>query len=199
MTNSLWQSTLHELREWRPENERDRLAHADAVQAIDTTAEASLRKADTTTHFTASAFVFDHQLELVALCYHRKGQFWVQPGGHLEAGDPSIVAAAMRELVEETGISAAAVNLAGVSDLDSHALGDGFGACGRHLDFGVAAVVRSAELPPLAVSDESEDLMWARVAELPTNCAAGLDERITLIRDRLRAAAAPEESASDPA
>lgn len=188
MSNMLWQSTLREVRGLLPLNERDAQSKSDAVRAIESDAESSLRKEATSTHFTASAFVFDEKLEWVALCYHRKGQFWVQPGGHLEPGDESIEDAAMRELREETGVAVGAVRIMGPLDLDSHALGDGFGRCARHLDFGVAAVLRAADLPELSLSDESEELIWAKIAELPENCAPGLAERIRFMRERLLAA-----------
>ena len=55
-------------------------------------------------HFTASAFVLSPDSSQLLLIYHPKFQRWIQPGGHLEAGDVSIEAAAQRELAEETGI-----------------------------------------------------------------------------------------------
>ena len=188
MSDTLWQSTLCEVQGLLPLNERDAQSRSDAVGAIETDAESSLRKDATSTHFTASAFVFDQKLEWVALCYHRKGQFWVQPGGHLEPGDDSIEGAAMRELREETGVLVGDVRIVGTLDLDSHALGDGFGRCARHLDFGVAALLRAVDLPELSLSDESEELIWAQVAELPENCAPGLAERIRFMCERVSAA-----------
>src|SRR5690625_7212952 len=57
-------------------------------------------------HLTASAVVIDAPAEHVALMWHRKGQFWVQPGGHLEEGEASSEKAARREVTEETGLEA---------------------------------------------------------------------------------------------
>src|SRR5690625_6934664 len=54
-------------------------------------------------HLTASAVVIDAPAEHVALMWHRKGQFWVQPGGHLEEGGASFEQAARREVTEEIG------------------------------------------------------------------------------------------------
>ena len=55
-------------------------------------------------HFTASAFVLSADASKLLLIYHPKFQRWIQPGGHLEAEDSSIEAAARRELREETGL-----------------------------------------------------------------------------------------------
>lgn len=55
-------------------------------------------------HLTASTFVLSPDLRHVLLCYHRKGQFWVQLGGHVEPGDRSVAAAAAREAHEESGL-----------------------------------------------------------------------------------------------
>ncbi len=55
-------------------------------------------------HHVALAWVFDHARTSILLIEHRSLQ-WSCPGGHLEQGE-SLVAAARRELAEETGIVA---------------------------------------------------------------------------------------------
>ncbi len=55
-------------------------------------------------HFTASAVVVDPGFERVVLVHHAKLLRWLQPGGHVEPGDASIVEAALREAKEETGL-----------------------------------------------------------------------------------------------
>ena len=68
-------------------------------------------------HLTASALVVngDGQCLLIA---HKALKRWLQPGGHLEP-DESPEAGALRELVEETGLSLSATGLA-IIDIDSH-------------------------------------------------------------------------------
>ena len=54
-------------------------------------------------HVTASAVVLSPDRDSVLLVYHERLQRWLQPGGHVEPDDASLVAAARREVFEETG------------------------------------------------------------------------------------------------
>jgi 8-oxo-dGTP pyrophosphatase MutT (NUDIX family) len=54
-------------------------------------------------HCTGSAFVSCPQGEKVLLLYHPFLQRWLQPGGHAD-GDPDLLAVALREAHEETGL-----------------------------------------------------------------------------------------------
>lgn len=73
-------------------------------------------------HFTASAFLTCPQLDRLLLIFHPKLHRWLQPGGHLEAADAGILAAAERELREETGLTHFALHPAcpGIFDVDVH-------------------------------------------------------------------------------
>ncbi|WP_311245808.1 NUDIX domain-containing protein [Microbacterium sp. WCS2018Hpa-23] len=134
-------------------------------------------------HATASALVFDQTLTRTLLVFHTKGQFWVQPGGHLETVDASIADAALRELREETGVVVSGLAESLVYDLDHHGLSSAFGRCSSHLDIGVAVVV--SEDAALVVSDESEDVRWWPIDALPAQVPQGFEERVRLLRDRV--------------
>jgi 8-oxo-dGTP pyrophosphatase MutT (NUDIX family) len=55
-------------------------------------------------HFTGSAVVVDPAGERVLLVHHAKLNRWLQPGGHAEPGDESMLHTALREAREETGL-----------------------------------------------------------------------------------------------
>ena len=112
-------------------------------------------------HLTASAIVIDRPGDHVALVWHRKGRFWVQPGGHLEAGETSFARAARREVAEEIGIDALQQVGDGPAMLHRHALDAAFGTCGEHWDvqYLLRAPAPAAELP-LTVSEESAEVRW---------------------------------------
>jgi 8-oxo-dGTP pyrophosphatase MutT (NUDIX family) len=56
-------------------------------------------------HITASAFVFTSPPHHLLLILHPTLSRWLQPGGHIEATDGSVLQAAIREVHEETGIA----------------------------------------------------------------------------------------------
>lgn len=167
-------AAVHEVGERAP-------AHADFVAALEADGAAVLDRHGPPSHVTASLFVFDDAREHLLLCLHGKGRFWVQPGGHLEPGDASIADAAARELEEETGISPALLRDVRIVDLDHHPLSSRFGRCASHLDVGVAAVV-DPDAVALQVSDESDDLAWFPLDDLPSPLPPAFDERLARVR-----------------
>ncbi|HEX9729979.1 MAG TPA: NUDIX domain-containing protein [Gemmatimonadales bacterium] len=55
-------------------------------------------------HVTASGLVLAPDLARALLVLHPTLDRWLQPGGHIEPGDADILAAAQREVREETGV-----------------------------------------------------------------------------------------------
>ncbi|MDQ0729016.1 NUDIX hydrolase [Microbacterium sp. W4I20] len=170
--------------EFAPLSARDRAAQEDFASFFPDESGAVWRDSGPD-HATASCVVFDETLTQTLLVFHGKGRFWVQPGGHAEEGDESVVAAALRELREETGIDAAPPVGALAYDLDHHGLSTRFGRCASHYDIGIAVIV-DPELA-LTVSDESEDVRWWPVDALPAEVPEQLKPRLAGLLERLRA------------
>ena len=133
-------------------------------------------------HVTASALVLDPSLTRTLLCFHRKGGFWVQPGGHLDADDATPAAGALREMREETGAQPVAGVDPGLrtqlADIDRHHLSASFGTCRTHIDLGFLVIADPGA--PLAVSAESLDVAWWPLDALPDDAAEGLGGRLAV-------------------
>lgn len=166
-----------------PRSERDRAAQADFASFFGADGGPVHRESGPD-HLTASCVVFDASLQHTLLVFHRKGQFWVQPGGHIEDGDASVVSGALRELREETGIVVEPTVVPLAYDLDHHGLSSRFGACASHLDIGIAVVVDSEAA--LTVSEESEDVRWWPVDALPGEVPPQLLRRLDGLLVQLR-------------
>lgn len=149
------------------------------VEFVTASGDAALHRDGGPEHLTASCFVFTPDLTQTLLCFHRKGQFWVQFGGHLEAQDATPAAAALREAREESGILDLALLSDAIVDLDRHELHGGF-SCRAHWDVGFVALARADAA--VAVSSESEDVAWFALDALPGAVPDGLARRLEQAR-----------------
>jgi 8-oxo-dGTP pyrophosphatase MutT (NUDIX family) len=70
-------------------------------------------------HITASALVLNAALDMTCLVHHGELGRWLQPGGHIEEDDATLVGAAAREVREETGLGTEPLCDAPL-DLDAH-------------------------------------------------------------------------------
>ncbi|MGW1892162.1 NUDIX hydrolase [Streptomyces sp. NPDC002004] len=106
--------TLDEYLDLHPE-EKVRLAPiADVLdQAGDTIAS----RKEFRGHVTAGAVLLRPDGRVLTI-EHRALEKWLLPGGHVEPEDATLLAAAQRELAEETGIDAGQIEPAGTAPLD---------------------------------------------------------------------------------
>lgn len=116
-------------------------------------------------HLTAGVLVVDRTGEHVLLNLHRKARRWFHFGGHLEPGDATLLAAARREGLEESGLAELSVDPE-PAQLSEHTVAfcDPRGPV-QHLD------VRYVARAPLAArpetSEESLDVRWFHLSALP--------------------------------
>lgn len=115
-------------------------------------------------HVTASALVLDHSGDQVLLTLHRRLGRWVQLGGHCDDDDSDIVAAALREATEESGIEGLRMRPR-LAAVHVHPVVCSLGVPTRHLDLQFVAHAPAGSR--IAISDESEDLRWWPAGALP--------------------------------
>jgi coenzyme F420-0:L-glutamate ligase len=133
-------------------------------------------------HLTASALVIDPVRRLVLLTLHPRAGMWVQPGGHCEPGDNTLLDAAAREAREESGIGALSFDPAPMG-LDVHPITCSLGVPTRHFDVRFLAVAPAGAEP--IRSEESLDLQWFSWDSLPRGTSPELPRLVELARMRL--------------
>lgn len=121
-------------------------------------------------HLTASALVLDSSRTHVLLTLHPKVGRWLQLGGHCETGDATLRDAAIREAIEEGGIAEIEMSAMPVH-LDRHAVRC-WGEMSEHLDVQYVAIVPDGSLA--VMSDESDDLRWFALKDLPGDLDASM-------------------------
>ncbi|MEM7032039.1 MAG: NUDIX hydrolase [Chloroflexota bacterium] len=115
-------------------------------------------------HVTGSAWVVNKVGTHILLTHHRKLNLWVQLGGHAD-GNPHILAVALREANEESGIEAIQPVSEQIFDLDIHRIPPKGNEAG-HYHYDVRFALRVAGSDRYIVSDESHDLSWVPIEQL---------------------------------
>jgi 8-oxo-dGTP pyrophosphatase MutT (NUDIX family) len=135
----------------QPIDDEERRRISEFLEHFDRLADPFDERADPV-HVTGSAIVVGSRG--VVLLKHKRLGLWLQPGGHLDAGE-SPWDAARREAVEETGLE---VEFAATPPLlvhvDVHAGGRGH----THLD--LRYVVVAGDVDPAPPDDESQEIEW---------------------------------------
>jgi 8-oxo-dGTP pyrophosphatase MutT (NUDIX family) len=131
-------------------------------------------------HLTTGAIVLNPSLDRVLLTLHRKAGTWLQFGGHFEPQDTSVLAAATREAREESGLHDLVLEPQ-VVELHRHRLiAAAFGRCREHLDVRYAGVVD--DTADFVVSEESVDVAWWPVEDLPADSAGEIGPMVSAAR-----------------
>jgi 8-oxo-dGTP pyrophosphatase MutT (NUDIX family) len=109
-------------------------------------------------HLTASAWITNAECNKAVLLHHGKLNIWVQPGGHIDDEDESLLAASMREAQEETGLNKLSLMRGGLFDVDVHVIPERKNEPEHHhLDI---RFWFCADNEALILSDESHELQW---------------------------------------
>jgi hypothetical protein len=114
-------------------------------------------------HVTASAFVLSSRGVILHL--HRRLHIWVQPGGHVDAGEGA-EDAAVRETLEETGLEAVHTSPPTLFHVDVHPGPRG------HTHYDLRYVLLARPLEPAPPAGESPEVHWFDFAHALERCEA---------------------------
>lgn len=171
---SLHASAVETLSRWQaPDPGQDTLRHA-VLAFLAARPDGCLREC-VPGHITGSALVLDHTGTKALLTLHPRVGRWLQLGGHCEPTDDTIVAAALREAAEESGIDGLRIDPA-LAALHVHPVTCSLGVPTRHLD--MQFIVHAPADAEIACSDESLDLRWWPLDALPDDCDFGLTQLV---------------------
>lgn len=117
-----------------------------------------------TGHVTGSAWIVDKSRQFTLLTHHRKLDKWFQTGGHCD-GNWDVLKVAMREAMEETGLSNIQIISSNIFDIDIHEIPERKGVP-SHLHYDVRFLLEADINQPLIISRESSDLAWVALSKV---------------------------------
>lgn len=133
-------------------------------------------------HFTASAFIVSPDARELLLIHHQKLDRWLQPGGHVDAHDRDLLAAALREVREEVGMVDLSVVRPIPFDVDIHEIPSRKGEP-AHAHFDVRFCFRAHGREFRAGSD-AQAARWLPLSEVRAEIS---DESVMRAVEKLRA------------
>ncbi len=147
---------------FRPENEQEE-ADKKGILAFLAANENAFTRDNTIAHMTASAWVVNHDRTKVLMVYHRIYDSWSWTGGHAD-GEEDLLAVALREVTEETGVSSVTPVSDDIFSLEILTV-DGHEKHGSyvpsHLHMNVTYLLEADEEEPLTVcEDENKGVAW---------------------------------------
>lgn len=126
-------------------------------------------------HITGSAVVARPDGSAFLLVHHKRLDRWLQPGGHTDPGDADVLATALREALEETGVHALAVDAGGRPfDVDVHPIPPRPGEP-EHLHFDLRFLATASETAVIPHPEETREVRWFTLEEAR---AAGTDASV---------------------
>lgn len=162
------EAALRAYRPWNEQEENDRSVMLEMLRA----GQELFTRDNRTAHFTASSWIVDAEREHILMAYHNIYQAWAWTGGHAD-GEKDLLAVALREANEETGVHARALS-PGIFSLEILTV-DGHIKKGAyvpsHLHLNITYLLEADRSEPLKVKpDENEAVRWFTKEDALKNC-----------------------------
>ncbi|ABV78466.1 (Di)nucleoside polyphosphate hydrolase-like protein [Rickettsia bellii OSU 85-389] len=115
-------------------------------------------------HFTASAFLLNHDQTKFLLMHHKKLNKWLQLGGHCESDD--ILTEAIREAREESGINEIEAVSNNIFDIDVHYIPQ-TPKEPSHYHYDIRFLLKTINNDNFIKNNESHELKWFSFSDYP--------------------------------
>lgn len=157
---------------YEPKNEQEKSDRAQMLKFCAGQDDVFTRENDMA-HFTASAWVVDKKRENALMIYHNIYDSWAWTGGHAD-GDTDLLAVAMREVEEETGVKAAPVSEEPISMESLCVLAHikRGRQVSSHIHMNVTFLLEADPHAPIRQKDdENSGVMWVPFDEVCAKCS----------------------------
>ncbi|MBN8550227.1 MAG: NUDIX hydrolase, partial [Deltaproteobacteria bacterium] len=111
-------------------------------------------------HVTGSCWLLNAAEDSLLMTHHRKLGRWMQLGGHAD-GETDVLKVALKEAVEESGISNVTALMPEIFDVDVHEI-PARGEVPAHYHYDIRFALLAPEGARFEVSEESNQLAWVR-------------------------------------
>lgn len=157
------------IRSYKPYNEQEEQDKTIMLRCMNTFDDVLTRN-NGVAHITSSTFVVNKTRDKVLMIHHNIYNSWSWTGGHAD-GDGDLLAVAIKELAEETGVKRIQPVTSNIFSLDvlpvlGHVKKGKY--VPAHLHLSVAFLIEVDETEPLVVkADENSGVMWMPINEMP--------------------------------
>lgn len=155
-------SIYEEIARYQPFNEQEARDKALILRFLEQNEDAFLRE-NRIAHMTASAWVVNPGRDKVLMVYHKIYDSWSWTGGHAD-GEEDLLAVALREVTEETGVTHVRPVSKDIFSLETVTV-DGHEKRGEyvssHLHLNVTYLLEADDTEPLRIcEDENKGVAW---------------------------------------
>ena len=114
---------------------------------------------------TASAWLISPDHKSVLFTHHKKLSIWIPLGGHCD-GEEDVLAIALKEAEEESGIQGIKPISEDILDIDIQKIPAGSDGTPEHQHIDIRFILHAPHAD-YTVSDESNDLRWISIGDVP--------------------------------